>query len=124
MDCHYRDSFDEQYSLEKGPDVVTLDHYDAWGRTLNHHMARAARHGLIFPREPALRVSLHPLPDGLRMAPEPVVHPLQAMLLEVSIQSVEALKGGDRHQEAAPRVPVNGGDKVGHWGGVKLYHLA
>ena len=69
MDCHYRDSFYEQYSLEKGLDVVTLDHYDAWGRTVNHHMARAARNGLIFPREPGLQVSLHPLPDGLRMAP-------------------------------------------------------
>ena len=48
---HYRDSFDEQYSLESGAEVVTPDRYDDGRRTLNHPMARAARHGLIFPRE-------------------------------------------------------------------------
>ena len=57
MDCHYRDSFYEQYSLEKGPDVVTLDHYDAWGRTLNHHMARAAMSSLRYKTAPNCSLS-------------------------------------------------------------------
>ena len=52
MDRHCRDSFEEQYNLKYGSGVVKLDHYYSPRRTLNHHMARAARHGLIFPREP------------------------------------------------------------------------
>ena len=52
MERHYRDSGDEQTNLKHGAEIVTLDHYHSRRRTLNHHMARAARHGLIFPREP------------------------------------------------------------------------
>ena len=52
MDRHCRDSFEEQYNLKYGSGVVKLDHYYSPSRTLNHHMARAAWHGLIFPREP------------------------------------------------------------------------
>ena len=49
---HYWDSLDEQSNLESGAGVVTPGHYNAARRrTLNHPMARAARHGLIFPRE-------------------------------------------------------------------------
>ena len=56
---HYRDSFDEQYSLESGAEVVTPDRYDDGRRTLNHPMARAARHGLVFPREPGIEDRYH-----------------------------------------------------------------
>ena len=49
-----RDSFDEQPNLKDGAEVATLDHYDSRRRALNHAMARAARNGLIFPRERAL----------------------------------------------------------------------
>ena len=37
---HYRDSLDEQSNLESGVGVVTLGHYNAGRRTLNHPMAR------------------------------------------------------------------------------------
>ena len=47
-----RDSFDEQPNLKDGAEVATLDHHDSRRRALNHAMARAARNGLIFPREP------------------------------------------------------------------------
>ena len=52
----------------------------------------------------SLQVPLHPLPNGLGMAPELGVHPLQAAPLQVGIQRVKALEGGDGHQEIAPRV--------------------
>ena len=52
IDRHYRDSRDESYYFRHGTEVVTPDYYAARRRTLNHHMARAARHGIIFTREP------------------------------------------------------------------------
>ena len=55
MERYYRDSGDEQTNLKHGAEIVTLDHYHSRRRTLNHHMARAARHGLIFPREPGTK---------------------------------------------------------------------
>ena len=48
-----------------------------------------------------LKVPLHPLPDGLGVAPEPGVHPPQAAPLPVGIQSVEAIEGRNGHQEIA-----------------------
>ena len=48
---HYWHSLGEQYNLESGTEIVTPHCRDARRRTLNHLMARAARHGLIFPME-------------------------------------------------------------------------
>ena len=50
----YRDSFGYQADLESGPDIVTPEDYAAQRRTLNHFMARAARAGTIFPKEPGV----------------------------------------------------------------------
>ena len=52
----------------------------------------------------SLQVPLHPLADGLRVAPELGVHPLQATPLQVAIESLEALEGRHRHQEVSPGV--------------------
>jgi predicted nucleotidyltransferase len=49
---HYRDSLEDQLNLDDGTELVTPERYDAWRRTLNDHIARAARHGRIFPKEP------------------------------------------------------------------------
>ena len=48
----YRDSSDYKADLESGPDIVTPEDYAAQRRTLNHSIARAARNGTIFPKEP------------------------------------------------------------------------
>ena len=48
----YRDSSAYKADLESGPDIVTPEDYAAQRRTLNHTMARAARAGTIFPKEP------------------------------------------------------------------------
>ena len=50
----YRDSSDYKADLESGPDIVTPEDYAAQRRTLNHSMARAARAGTIFPKEPGV----------------------------------------------------------------------
>ena len=50
----YRDSSDYKADLESGPDIVTPEDYAAQRRTLNHTMARAARAGTIFPKEPGV----------------------------------------------------------------------
>ena len=55
-------------------------------------------------RQQGIQVPLHPLPDALRMSPEPGVHPFQASSLQVGIQGIKALEGRDGRQEIAPRV--------------------
>ena len=53
-ELRYRDSSDYKADLESGPDIVTPEDYAARRRTLNHTMARAARAGTIFPKEPGV----------------------------------------------------------------------
>ena len=38
------------------------------------------------------------------MPPQPGIHPLQATLLQVGVQRLEALEGWHRHQEVAPHI--------------------
>ena len=44
------------------------------------------------------------LADGLGMAADPVIEPLEAALLEMGIELGETGEGRDRHQKVAPRV--------------------
>ena len=71
------------------------------------HPARLLIAGVVCyrrQRQQGLQVQLHPLSDGLIMSSEPGVHPLQAALLQVGIQGLKTLEGGNGHQEIAPRV--------------------
>jgi hypothetical protein len=49
--AHYQDSPEYQADLEDWPCILTPERYAALRRTLNHRVARAARRGLIFPRD-------------------------------------------------------------------------
>ena len=48
---HYKGSPEYQADLEDWPCILTSERYAAFRRTLNHDVARAARGGLIFPRD-------------------------------------------------------------------------
>ena len=50
-ESHYQDSPDYQADLESSLDILTPERYADLRRTLNHDIARAARRGIIFPRE-------------------------------------------------------------------------
>ena len=52
----------------------------------------------------AIQVPLHPLADGLSVAPEPGIHPLEATPLQVSVQRLETGEGRYQHQEVASYV--------------------
>ena len=51
------------------------------------------------------QVPLHPMADGLHVAPELSIHPFQATSLQVRIEHIEALEGRHRHQEVWAHVP-------------------
>ena len=53
---------------------------------------------------PAFQVVHQPLADALGMAPDTIIEPLEAALLEMHIELGEAGKGRDRHQEVASHI--------------------
>ena len=65
-------------------------------------VARVVGHGS--QGQQGLQVPLHPLADGLGVAPEPGVHPFQAAPLQVGVQRGEALEGRYGRQKVPPHV--------------------
>ena len=51
------------------------------------------------------QVPLHPMADGLHVAPELSIHPFQATSLQVRIERIKALEGRHRLQEVSAHVP-------------------
>ena len=62
------------------------------------------------------QVPLHPMADGLHVAPELSIHPFQATSLQVRIERIKALEGRHPHQEVWALVPhVDAGRRPVSW---------
>ena len=71
------------------------------------HPARLLLTGVVGhrgQRHQCFQVPLHTMPDGLGVAPQPGVHPLQTTPLQEGVQGIKALEGRDGHEEVAPHI--------------------